>query len=103
MCVGGYVGSWVTPLLLTIAYEGWSGLVQIPVANHTAQLPDWVGPPRSVTRALAVIAYGLPIIAGLVVCGRFGERFYRYLVVEKLHWLTHEEVDEARRHEKQYF
>jgi hypothetical protein len=93
----------MTPAVLTLAHEGWSGLFEIRVVHATAQLPDWVGPPKSGTRALAAIANLVCIAGGMIVGARSGERLYRYLVIEKLRWLTQEEVNQARKQEKQYF
>jgi hypothetical protein len=41
-------------------------------------------------------------VGGLVAFGLVGERLYQRVVV-RLGWLTEEQVDEARRNEKQYF
>jgi len=101
LLLGAYIGLWVTPVLLALAHDGWSGLSQIRIANATPQLPEWVGPPYTLTRVLAGMAYFIPAIAGMVYVGQLGERLYRYLVV-KLRWLTDEEVLEARKREKQY-
>jgi len=102
-CLAGYLGFWVAPVFFAIAHDGWSGLAQVRVVNYTPQPPDWVGPHGSLTRWLTGVAYFIPVIAGLAIGGLFGERLYRYLVIEKLRWLTREQVDEARRNEKQYF
>lgn len=100
--VGGYLGAWVTPTILAIARDGWSGLPTIPVWNHTPQIPNWAGEPQSVPRRLVMVGYLIPIVGMMATLGTVGERVYQHVVV-RLGWLTEEQVDEARRNEKQYF
>jgi hypothetical protein len=89
--------------VLAVAHDGWAGLATLRIVNYTADFPDWARGAGSMTRGLALIAWAIPVIAGLVIGAVLGERLYRHLVVEKLRWMTAEEVDEARRNEKQYF
>jgi hypothetical protein len=99
---GSYLAAWYTPTILAVAREGWSGIDKIRVSNHTPQPPEWVGEPGTVTRGLGAIAFGISLFGGTAAFGLLGERLYQHVVV-RLGWLTEDEVDEARRNEKQYF
>jgi hypothetical protein len=98
------LGSWPAPLLLAVGYDGWSGISQLsteylPFGN----LPAWTRETGKTARAATGLLYWIPMIVGLARFARWGERLYAYLIVKKLRWMTQEEVDEARKREKQYF
>ena len=102
--LGAALGSWVGPLILAVARDGWSGVSHLPLEYFPfGNLPLWAAETGKAMRALTGLMYFVPMVLGFAAFGRWGERLYAYLVVRKLHWMTQEEVDEARKREKQYF
>jgi hypothetical protein len=102
--LGMTAGTWVVPLTLAIWRDGLSGVMQVRTELGVfAHAPMWIDPTRHSTLfkfvEMSVIVFG---IVGLR-CGVLGERLYRFLVVEKLHWMTRDEVDAARSREKELF
>jgi hypothetical protein len=102
--VGAALGSWVGPIILVVARDGWLGVSHLPLEYLPfGNLPPWARETGKAMRALTGVAYFVPMVLCFAAFGRCGERLYQYLVVRKLHWMTQEEVDEARKREKQYF
>jgi hypothetical protein len=104
--LGVLLGTWPLPVILTLVRAGWTGLEHLSTDAYVfASIPPWIepGPPPNAAYFFAFLGQALPMLFGAVIFGRLGERLYRYLVVKKLHWMTQEEVDAARKREKQYF
>jgi hypothetical protein len=102
--VGFTAGSWIVPLALAIGRDGLSGLSELRTEwGVFPRAPAWIDPVRNRGMHVAVQFSGIALAMVGLRCGVVGERIYRYLVTKKLGWMTEEEVDAARKREKQLF
>jgi hypothetical protein len=103
--LGIVVGSWIVPLVVAIAHDGLGGVSRISrEAFIFPTVPDWISSDRSSgTYKLVAVCMLFMTIPGAAIFGVLGERLYRFLIVKKLHWMTQQEVDAARKRERQLF
>jgi hypothetical protein len=103
--LGMAAGSWVIPLTIAIVHDGLGGFAQVRVEAWVfAHPPNWIDPnsDRIAHGTIEATSAILALIAGAFAAKR-GLKLAQYLIVKKLRWMTQEEVEKARRKEKQLF
>ncbi|SRR6266498_1901744 len=86
-------GGWLLPVTVTLIEKDWSAIRQIPTEMHIfAKDPTWIDPHSTL---FLVVTWGKALLA--VATGSIGIalgiKFWRYLVVKKLRWMTEEQVE----------
>jgi hypothetical protein len=102
--IGGLiVGTWVLPLGLTIAHGDPAALNEIWVERHLfARTPTWIDAAGDST-LYDIVGLGTAVMAflGAASFGVLGLRLWQYLIVRRFKWMTEEEVQEARKRQRQ--
>jgi hypothetical protein len=97
IALGTALGSWVIPLILALLHEGTAGLAHVGRTEmFFGALPSWIVP-GSVLSVVVQVLHWTAVVLGLVLAMVAAQRWFRYLAVVRLKWMTAEEFEEFER------
>ena len=98
------LGTWMLPIILTVAFSDVHTFSEIPVnPEGLATAPRWLDRDAGVFTSFRVAAAGL--IIALLVARYFAilsDRLWRFLIIKKFHWMTPKELEEFDKHQARF-